>query len=241
LLCRNIEESLAEVRKELCNLADRSIVEQLLRQEQEYQKYLAARPRRPSLRLEPTETDQAIQTCQDCISRGDLDTAFLTVLRYIDFFSNSKADSGELSERATREYVEARFDQLEVTMRRQLAATYYPVQREIEAELQLLSAEFAAFEDSVTARMQASAEELDRIEEGIAQLSGRCTAQEKGRLPSKRLKLRHDGIAEPVRLEQKSEPSAKMLMPAVLIKSAARGEMRSIIPPTRPSLLEWEG
>jgi hypothetical protein len=226
---RSIEESLAEARKSLSTLADRSLVEQFLRQEREYQKYLSTRPRRPTVRSDLTETDRAIQSCHDCISRGDLDTAFLTVLRFVDSFSNSKADSGELSERATREYAETRFDQLEAVTRQQLAATYEPVQRAIEAELQSLVNEFTEFEDSVTARLQAATEELDRIEEGIAQQSGRCTGQERIGARSKRLKFRSDGIAEPIKPEVKTEPSAKLLMPTVLLRSAAKAEVRSII------------
>jgi hypothetical protein len=43
--------------------------------------------------------------------------------------------------------------------------------------------------------------------------------------------LREDGIAEPVRIGQREEPSAKNLMPAVIRTSTVRPELQSLIPP----------
>jgi hypothetical protein len=139
---QSIEDSLAEARRALADLADRSLVEQVLRQEYEYEKASQSHSRRSSAVPEENDT---IRICHDCVSRNDIGTAFLTILRYIDSFANSKADSSELPERATREYVETRFGQLESVVRRQLTTSYKMLQRTVEGQLQKLMSDFSAF------------------------------------------------------------------------------------------------
>jgi hypothetical protein len=81
--------------------------------------------------------------------------------------------------------------------------------------------------------MKFTEDDIDRIEAGITARVARGSGQEKLPVREKRLKFRSDGIAEPVRIEEKEEPSARMLMPAVLRRSMDRSEVRSLIPGTR--------
>jgi hypothetical protein len=103
---------LAEVgslRKELGELGARSMLENLVRAERTVKAGSVAEQKSQSA----TEEEVLIRQCDAYIAGGDMDSAFLAVLKRIEGLMQCKADTEEISERATRGYVRNLFDHLD--------------------------------------------------------------------------------------------------------------------------------
>jgi hypothetical protein len=237
---RDIEERLASARRSIAKLGDSSTIEQLLREDSELQHVASQSHRRGPPGADVSLSARTRTVCAECVSRRDLDTAFLTVLRYIESISHTKADSAELSERATRESMDARLGELVAANNRQMSECYQMLQRTVEDRVRRVADEFEAFARSIEARIAGSDARLNKVEGQIAKRMGRQPPERRVGAaldvfdPPKRLKFRTDGVAEVKRLVGTPEPSAKALMPAVVRTSPGVRGMKSLIPGAAP-------
>ena len=236
--CRKIQETLAQIRREISNKADKSLVEQIKRQEVEKKRVFS------KVKLSPadvgTNNESTAKICNEMVEKGDLDTAFLSVLRHIENISQTKADADEIYEKATRDYVEQLFDELDTMNRDKLLNKSKVMNQTIEQRLQEITDQFDSFAEEIENRLDNCSDNLVAIEQQISDLSTsmqiKYTSQiskkkakkdpstslntsEFGFSQKKRIKQKESSIVYPIYYTPKPEPTAKELCMSVTVTS----------------------
>lgn len=243
--CLEVEKELAQLRREVCDLAERSSIERLQHQEKEKNRCLSrVRFILPDERL---RNRPLADICSESVDRGDLDTAFLTILRYIESISRAKADSSALLGKVTRDVVERAFERLASLNAKAVAQKYDELQGSVETRLRSISEELDSFMSSIDDRIGTVEASLNDLQGMITHFAGvvpvsktsRQTSTARSRLmttrtvdvlnPHSGLKLRTDGIVYPNKPVPRPEPTAKALMSAVTATSEMRRTPRSLI------------
>ena len=241
--CVQLEATLAQLRRDICDLADCSALERLRCKEAEKTRLLS--------RLQansPQASASLASVCRESVEKGDLDAAFLTVLRYIESISHAKADAEDVSGKATRENVESTFEKLAALNAKSVSAKYDELHEGLETELRSLSAEFDAFVSSIESRVSSTESELSELQVVISRYAGvvpvrRPTSQSSvaraGKsspvdvvsmmTPHRPLKSRTDGIVYPNKPVPRPEPTAKSLMDTVTTISETRKTPKTLI------------
>jgi hypothetical protein len=229
---RQIEEELCALRHQISDLGDRSTLERLAHHE----KPVRAPPPQSIFEDELPLAEKTSRLCSECLEKEDLDAAFLAILRYIEAVAKAKADSEEISERATREYVERRFDDVVNINTDRLATASTRLHAQIESRIRRISDDFDEFAQSIHSRLIFADSQLAVAEQVIAQKAGKIVVKRKSMAeqlksgapkPKARhvVKLRKDGIVYPPKANLPVEPAMEALQPAVMTVS-----MRDAVP-----------
>ncbi|OHS97737.1 hypothetical protein TRFO_35981 [Tritrichomonas foetus] len=241
--CLKVQETLAQIRRDISNKADRSLVEQIKRQEIEKKRVFTKAKLSNSLDVGINES--TFKVCDEMVEKGDLDTAFLSVLRYIETISNTKADSEEIYEKATREYVEKIFTQLNAMNREQMMQKSEILHQTIEERINEISSRFDQFSTGIEQRLVNCTNNLAYLDEQITSMSGliqiRQTSQvSKSKLKKesneggmeftarKKKKPKNSGIVIPTHYKPKPEPTAKDLCLSITVTSEQK-KTRSLL------------
>lgn len=248
--CKKIQEELIKIRKETSNKADMSLIEQIERQEVDRKRLFAKAKNAPTT---IKSNDSTMKVCDGYVESGDIDKAFLTVLRYIENISNTKANSEEIKEKATRSYVESLFQKVDIMNQQQLSQKYTILNSAIGSRLQQISQAFDSFSQSIEDRLDFTIGHLSRIEDNIISLTGMVQTQSKTSQlstsknrtatdqntnnfeieslmnPRKPKKPKNSGIVMPTYYHPKPEPTAKALCPAITVKSQNQRKARSLL------------
>ena len=248
VFCVQLEATLAQLRRDICDLADCSALDRLRCKEAEKTRLLS--------RLQansPQASATLASVCSESVEKGDLDAAFLTVLRYIESISHAKADAEDITGKATRENVESTFEKLAALNAKSVSAKYDELHEGLEKELRYLSTEFDAFASSIDSRVSSTESELSELQVLISRYAGvvsvrRPTSQSSitrtGKssrpgtapvdvvsmmTPHRPLKSRTDGIVYPNKPVLRPEPTAKSLMDTVTTISETRKTPKTLI------------
>jgi len=156
---KQVIEDLANLRKTVSQKADKSMIEQISRnQEEKNRKSISS-----DFVLKPKSITDPERVCRECVENGEIESAFLTAIRYIESISATKADIESVGDKATREYVESLFERLSVINRQQIADANSTLRDTIEARLNELTHEFDSFSKSI-------AERVSRCECAVAEM-----------------------------------------------------------------------
>lgn len=243
-----IREQLAQMRKSISSKADRSMVEQIKRQELEKNRYKNSAS--PILATTVNKGENSPERiCENCVETGDLDTAFLIILRYIESISNSKADIEESNDKAERNYVEKLFDRVNLMNRQKMAEMHDGIQLKVDSSLQQLTYEFEDFSNTIKSQMITSELLLSQLEHSIEKFSGLHTVQyqqtsqtpkaQKSKLENSTSvqaeQLRKNAIVSPTKPPKKKEPTTEQLLKSVTItgpenenKGRKRNKLRKV-------------
>lgn len=242
--CKKVQEDLVQMRRDISNKADRSLLEQIRRQEVEKKRlFNKSKYLQSNVRISESTTQQ----CDENVENGDINAAFLIVLRYIEKISETKADSSEISEKATHSYVDQIFEKLDIMNKDQMNKNTSLLHKSIESRLQKISDSFDAFAQSINHRLEVSTSTLSLIDDQLTNISGmiqvhRTSQLTKSKLkkddssdnynykskdlridnfmnPKKPKKPKNSGIVMPTYYKPKPEPTAKALCPAITVTS----------------------
>ena len=145
--------------------ADKPVVDQIHRYQDEVLNLRKSNADRVDL-IEKNTTDPEI-ICHDCIDNGDIESAFLTVLRYVETVSATKAESIMVEDKASRVYVENLFNRLNVITRQQITEANAKLKEKLESRLDSLVNEFDQFSTAVEKRMRYCEMEIIKLEDTI--------------------------------------------------------------------------
>lgn len=159
---QQLVEKITNMRIEVEGKADKLAVEQIER----YQVELINMKKSDQARLQVLEKSSRDPEliCHDCIDNDDLETAFLTVLRYIEIILGTKAESKLVEEKSSNEYVEKLFDKLNVMSRQQLDESNRMLKNVLEQRLNKLINEFDDFSKKVSVRLEKCDDEIANLE-----------------------------------------------------------------------------
>ena len=165
-LQKQILEDISNLRRSLAQKADKSQIEQIAILSEEIQNLKMTNANRlDTLERKPDDPEVI---CQRCIDNDDMETAFLTVLRYIENISATKAESRMVENKASKKYVESLFDHLNVITRQQITEANAHLRDTLEATLNKLSDNFDYFTKNITHRIERCQNDIEDIEEFVA-------------------------------------------------------------------------
>lgn len=242
--CKRVQEELVQMRREISSKADKSLLEQIRHQEDEKKRlFNKSKYLQTNFRINESITQQ----CDENVENGDLYAAFLVVLRYIERISETKADSSEITAKATHSYVDKIFEKLDLMNKDQMNNNTSLLHKSIENRLQEISDSFDSFSQEINQRLEISHLNLSNIEEQFTSVSGMIQAHRtsqfsKSKLkkkessenynykskdirtenfmnPKKAKKPKNSGIVMPTYYKPKPEPTAKALCPAITVTS----------------------
>ena len=163
---KRILEDISNLRRNLAQKADKSQVEQIASLDEEIQNLKMANTNRlDTIERDPNDPEVI---CQRCIDNDDMETAFLTVLRFIESISATKAESRMVDNKASKKYVESLFDHLNVITRQQITEANEHLRDTLEVTLNKLSDNFDFFTKNITKRIERCEADVENIEEFIA-------------------------------------------------------------------------
>lgn len=251
--CKRVQEDLVQIRRDISNKADKSLLEQICHQEVEKKrlfnksKYIQA-----NFRVNESMT----QKCDENVENGDLYAAFLVILRYIEKISETKADSSEITAKATHSYVDKMFEKLDIMNKDQMNNNTFLLHKSIESRLQEISDSIDSFTQIINQRLEVSTTTLSMIEDELVNLSGMAQVHRTSQLskskfkkkeqsenynyklkdihnenfmsPKKAKKPKNSGIVMPTYFKPKPEPTAKALCPAITVTSDGK-KTRSLL------------
>jgi hypothetical protein len=232
---RAFEEELCALRREINDRGDRSTVERLSQPDK------PAAPTAPQSIFEEELPlgEKTAHLCSEYLEKGDLDAAFLSILRYIEAVAKAKADSEEISERAAREYVERRFDDVVNVNTDRLTTAASQLHAQIESRIRRITDDFDEFARSIHSRLISADAQLTVAEQTIAQKAGKIAVTRKsmseqlelhGPKKARRVvKMRKDGIAYPPKANRPVEPAMEVLQPAVTTVSVRDSVPKSLL------------
>lgn len=243
--CKRVQEELVQMRREISSKADKSLLEQIRHQEDEKKRlFNKSKYLQTNFRINESITQQ----CDENVENGDLYAAFLVVLRYIERISETKADSSEITAKATHSYVDKIFEKLDIMNKDQMNNNTSLLHKSIESRLQEISDSFDSFSQSINQRLEISSANLSMIEDQLTNLSGMVPVHRTSQLskskfkkkvessenynykskdihadnfmiPKKAKKPKNSGIVMPTYYKPKPEPTAKALCPAITVTS----------------------
>ena len=143
-----ILEELGNLRKQINEKADRSTVEQILRYYQIKNKNF-----KNDFHSLPKNIPDPERICKECVENGELELAFMTAIRYFESILATKAEINEVSDKATRNYVESMFERLDIINRQQIKDSNLILRETIEEKLNNLSKEFDNISKSINERV----------------------------------------------------------------------------------------
>ena len=163
------EEKIIREIKNLKNVveskADKNVVDQIHRYQDEVLNLRKSNTDRVGL-LDKSTTDPEI-ICHDCIDNGDMESAFLTVLKYVETVSATKAESIMVEDKASRAYVDNLFNRLNVITRQQITEANSQLKQKLQSRLNSLVNEFDQFSAAVEKRMRYCEMEIIKLEDTI--------------------------------------------------------------------------
>ena len=145
--------------------AEKSVVDQISRYQDEIFNLRKSNSERVDL-VEKNTTDPEI-ICHDCIENGDIESAFLTILRYVETISATKAESILVEDKASKVYVDSLFNRLNVITRQQITEANAKLKDKLEARLNSMVNEFDQFSAAVEKRMRYCEMEIIKLEDII--------------------------------------------------------------------------
>jgi hypothetical protein len=161
-----LKSGIADFRREINALCDRSLLERVLRLERMIKGSQATDVSRARLESNHNESPLVIM-CEDSLEKSDLDNAFLSVLRHLEGLSTTKADVEELSENATRDFVQKIFADLDTINNGRITDRYMSISSEMEARLQQIADSFEEFKRDIDSRMNTANADLEGINNAI--------------------------------------------------------------------------
>ncbi|EAX98281.1 hypothetical protein TVAG_018170 [Trichomonas vaginalis G3] len=160
---KELVEKIENMRIEIEGKADKLAVEQIERYQMELINIKKGEKSRLQV-LEKSSRDPEL-ICHDCIDNDDMETAFLTVLRYIEIILGTKAESQLVEEKSSIEYVETLFDRLNVMSRQQISDSNAMLKNVLETRLNKLFDNFTDFSTKVTTRLNKCEAEISHLED----------------------------------------------------------------------------
>ncbi|OHT11812.1 hypothetical protein TRFO_18597 [Tritrichomonas foetus] len=160
-----VDLELEAMKKELLKKADRQVAEQISRQQDEnINKYRSIAQEPADLTIQQKTEDGPERVCYECVEAGDLNTAFSTILRYIDSTAQTKAERKDVTGKATNSYAKSLFDKLSVITHQQINEMTDGLQKALESRIDNLMNQFTFIQSDINKR-------IDRTELNIYQLS----------------------------------------------------------------------
>ena len=177
--------------------------------------------------------------CSRSLRQHDIQSALLSVFRYLEYIEKKKADVTDVSDRATRTYVEDLFKKLLDLSRQQISTATLEVQNYIEKKFFYLSDSFSDFTSNITKRSDEAESRLSEVEDEIMKFAGisiRTKQKIVGNSKPKTIKVmkqfmhqspsaiaasreRAHAIVNPQKPKKKREIKLSDLMPALTISS----------------------
>lgn len=158
---RSLLDGIDCLERQISLKARRNVVEQIERRQEEKIRGLAGISNL-NVTLEINTNSEA--TCMESVEAGDLNTAFGTILRYIDTIAQAKAERKDVEAKAATEYAEQLFQRLAALSKQQIDNTTAGLQTTIEAELEGLENEFTCLKRDIEAA-------VDEAERNVAELA----------------------------------------------------------------------
>lgn len=213
---KHILEEIAKLRKEIAQKADKSAVEQISSYQDEIDNLkLTNANRLDTLERKPDDPEFI---CQKCIDNDDMETAFLTVLKFIETISSTKAESRMVDNKASKKYVESLFGHLNVITGQQITEANQDLRETLEVKLNSLSKSFDNFSRNITRRVESIESEVTFIEDFIV----RAKQATQTKLEKERREKAESGEADKERINKLKSISSGPLMQSKRLKKALK-------------------
>lgn len=159
----DLMNQVAELRRIIATKADSSSVEKIIRNQENILQQQKDSEEGSVKSYRRFETD-AERTCLECIDNEDFETAFLTVLRYIDDVTSTKAELNTIDGKASKAYVESLFDRLNAMYRQQIAESNAELRNTLETRLENISKQFDFLSQNITKRIETCESDIQNID-----------------------------------------------------------------------------
>lgn len=165
---RKIEKELDELQFKIEMKVDRTIADQITRQQEELiHKYKTLHNTSQITEIDTTYYDPE-RVCMECVEAGDLNTAFMTILRYIDSISSTKAERCDVHTKSTQSYANSLFDRLCALSHIQIEETTNQLEQKIQEQISGLSNDFINMKNTINQRIAKAQDELDQISDSVS-------------------------------------------------------------------------
>ena len=164
----NIEIELEKMKQELSKKADRVTAEQISRQQDE--KISKLRNISPEFNVPTPQQRIEIgpeRVCSECVEIGDLNTAFSTILSYIDTTAETKAERKDVNEKATIKYSNQLYDRLSIISQQQLTEVTDNLQKVLDEKISGLIDQFNFIRDDINQRVKQSEYNIYQLNKSI--------------------------------------------------------------------------
>ena len=162
---QKIINEIKALKKTVDNKVEKSVVDQIARYQEEILSMRNANFQRLDILENRTKDPETI--CHDCIDNDDMESAFLTILRYIETISNTKAESILVDTKASVQYADSLFNRLNVISRQQITEANTQLKESLESRLNTLVDEFAQFSSAIEKRVRYCESEINKLEDTI--------------------------------------------------------------------------